>query len=77
MRTVQMTLDEDLVAAVDRAAKKIGATRSEFTRLALREALLRLRTAEAEERHRRGYAQKPVGKREFDIWHDEQSWGTK
>ena len=37
MRTVQMTLDEDLVKAVDKASKRLGTTRSEFTRRALRE----------------------------------------
>jgi hypothetical protein len=32
MKTVQMTLDEQLVKAVDSAAKKLGKTRSGFTR---------------------------------------------
>ena len=77
VKTVQMTLDADLVAAVDRASKKQGTSRSEFTRQALRAALLRLRMLEAEERHRRGYARTPVRKGEFDVWHDEQSWGKK
>ena len=39
MKTVQMTLDENLVKAVDRAAKKLRTTRSAFTRQALRSAL--------------------------------------
>ena len=38
MKTVQMTLDENLVKAVDSAAKKLGTTRSAFTRQALRSA---------------------------------------
>lgn len=76
VRTVQMTLDEELVAAVDRAAKKLGTTRSQFARQALREALTRLRTTEAESRHRRGYARKPVRKGEFDVWSGDQAWGT-
>ncbi|NLH43751.1 MAG: ribbon-helix-helix protein, CopG family [Planctomycetes bacterium] len=77
MRTVQMTLDEELLASVDKAAKKLKTTRSGFTRKALREALDRLTTAELEEKHRRGYEQKPVRKGEFDVWEREQAWGDK
>jgi len=43
MKTVQMTLDENLVKAVDSAAKKLGTTRSGFTREALRNALKEVR----------------------------------
>ena len=39
MKTVQMTLGENLIKAVDSAAKKLGTTRSAFTREALRSAL--------------------------------------
>ena len=39
MRTVQMTLDDDLVDAVDKIVKKLKTTRSAFTRQALRKAL--------------------------------------
>ncbi|MGE5297517.1 MAG: ribbon-helix-helix domain-containing protein [Solirubrobacterales bacterium] len=77
MRTVQMTLDEELLASVDKAAKRLKTTRSGFTRKALREALDRLAIAELEEKHRRGYEQKPVRKGEFDVWEKEQAWGDK
>ncbi len=39
MKTVQMTLDDELLTRVDRAAKKLGTTRSGFARQALRGAL--------------------------------------
>jgi metal-responsive CopG/Arc/MetJ family transcriptional regulator len=74
MKTVQMTLDEELVTRVDRAAKKLGTTRSGFTRQALRDALQRLRVRQLEERHRRGYAAQPVRRGEFDHWAAEQEW---
>ncbi len=74
MKTVQMTLDEDLVARVDRAARKLGTTRSGFTRQALRRELAALAERELERRHRRGYEAKPVRHGEFDVWHDEQVW---
>ena len=39
MRTIQMTLDEDLVKKVDAIANELHTTRSAFTRDALREAV--------------------------------------
>jgi metal-responsive CopG/Arc/MetJ family transcriptional regulator len=74
MRTVQMTLDEQLVEKVDRAARKLRKTRSAFTRDALREALARLATLEKERRHRQGYEARPVESGEFDGWAREQVW---
>jgi metal-responsive CopG/Arc/MetJ family transcriptional regulator len=74
MRTVQMTLEEDLVAKVDRAARKLGTTRSGFTRQALREALRRMDVRRLENKHRRGYTAKPVQSGEFDVWESEQVW---
>lgn len=74
MKTVQMTLDENLVKAVDSAAKKLGTTRSAFTREALRSALKEVRVKELEVRHREGYNRKPVKRGEFSDWESEQAW---
>lgn len=74
MRTVQMTLDRELVESVDGAVKRLGTTRSAFTRRALAEALERLRVKELEERHRRGYERRPVRRGEFTGWEQEQAW---
>ena len=75
MRPVQMTLDEALIDEVDRAAAKLGTTRSAFTREALRQALARVRTRQLEQKHREGYRKKPVTKKEFGAWEREQAWG--
>ncbi len=75
MRTVQMTLDEELVKAVDRAVKRLRTTRSAFARQALRKALENLSVAELEQKHRRGYEHHPAGKKEFTVWENEQNWG--
>ena len=75
MRTVQMTLDDDLVEAVDRVSRQLNTTRSAFTRKALREALARYTAEQQEHRHRQGYRRHPVASDEFSIWEDEQSWG--
>jgi metal-responsive CopG/Arc/MetJ family transcriptional regulator len=74
MKAVQMTLDEDLIVQVDRAARRLKTTRSEFTRRALREALKHLTTLQREAQHRRGYAAQPVEKDEFSGWESEQVW---
>ena len=74
MKTVQMTLDPGLVAHVDRAAARLGVTRSAFTRRALREALERLRLEALELRHREGYRRTPARRGEFDHWEAEQKW---
>jgi metal-responsive CopG/Arc/MetJ family transcriptional regulator len=77
VKTVQMTLNEDLVIAVDKAAKRLHTTRSAFTRKALTEALQKLATYRLERKHREGYKAKPVKEGEFDIWENEQRWGDK
>ena len=74
MKTVQMTLDEDLVEAVDRASRKLGTSRSAFTRDALRQSLNRLRARGLEQRHRAGYSRLPVRRGEFGPWEEEQAW---
>ena len=65
MKTIQMTLDDSLVEAVDRAAESLGTTRSAFTRDALRAALTSLEERELERRHRAGYQRHPVEPGEF------------
>lgn len=75
MKVVQITLDESLAEEVDRAVAKQGATRSGFTREALRRRLAELKTEELERRHRAGYENQPSSPGEFDVWEDEQVWG--
>lgn len=77
MKTVQMTLDEDIVKAVDLVAKQLRTTRSAFTRTALRDALARHSLQQLEHRHRRGYEKHPVCSEEFSAWEDEQAWGDE
>jgi metal-responsive CopG/Arc/MetJ family transcriptional regulator len=74
MKAVQMTLDEDLIAEVDKAVRKLGTTRSGFARQALRAALGKIDQVELERRHRQGYQKKPVRLGEFDLWEGEQIW---
>jgi metal-responsive CopG/Arc/MetJ family transcriptional regulator len=77
MRTVQMTLDEQLLRRVDRAVKETRTTRSSFVRLALNEALRRLQADRLEAKHRAGYLKNPVSANEFSGWEAEQKWGDE
>lgn len=77
MRTIQMTLDDDLVKAVDRLSKKLHTSRSAFTRRALQEALARYRLEKLENKHRQGYEWHPAAFDEFSIWETEQAWGDE
>ena len=77
MRTIQMTLDENLVKAVDRVTKKLKTTRSAFTRKALQEALARYSIEQLERKHRQGYERQPAAGDEFSVWESEQVWGDE
>jgi CopG family transcriptional regulator / antitoxin EndoAI len=77
MKTVQMTLDEDLVKAVDRVSKQLRTSRSAFTREALREALARHSIEQLEREHRKGYERHPVTTDEFSVWESEHTWGDE
>ena len=74
MRTIQMTLDDDLVKAVDRVSKQLHTSRSAFTRKALHEALARFSLEQLERKHRQGYERQPVSADEFSVWETEQAW---
>jgi metal-responsive CopG/Arc/MetJ family transcriptional regulator len=75
MRTIQMTLDDDLVENVDRVVKKLKTSRSAFTRKALKDAIRQVNINMLEKRHKKGYGHYPVSKTEFSVWEPEQEWG--
>ena len=64
MITIQMTLDDNLVKAVDRVSKELSTSRSAFTRKALQDALVRYKIEQLERKHRRGYEQNPMASNE-------------
>ena len=76
MKTVQMTLDDDLIKLVDKTAKTLNANRSGFTRDALRQALHQYNTKRLEEQHKAGHEKLPVTDNEFSVWEEEQVWGA-
>ena len=77
MRTVQMTLDDELVEAVDGVVKRLHTTRSAFARKALKDAIRQVKIDMLEKKHKRGYERHPVGKTEFSVWGPEQEWSDE
>jgi hypothetical protein len=72
VKTVQVVLDEQLLRAVDREARRAKLNRSEVFRLAARQYLERRRIEELERRHREGYERFPPV--EFDVWDRVAAW---
>jgi metal-responsive CopG/Arc/MetJ family transcriptional regulator len=74
IKTVQMTIDETLLAQVDNAVTELGTNRSAFVRHALELALKQLQIQKLEKQHQVGYERQPQTADEFDIWQEEQVW---
>lgn len=74
MKTVQMTIDEELLEAVDTAVRDLRTSRSAFLRDALQQALKQMQIASLERQHIAGYERYPVAPDEFDVWQNEQVW---
>jgi metal-responsive CopG/Arc/MetJ family transcriptional regulator len=77
MKTIQMTIDDDLLAEVDRATEALQTNRSAFIRSALQLALRQYAIRQLEEQHALGYQRKPLQPGEFDEWEAEQQWGDE
>ena len=77
MRTIPMTLDDNLVKVVERISKRLNTNRSAFTKMALREALSHYDLEQLEHKHRQGYEKYPVNDDEFSFWEKEQAWGDE
>jgi len=74
METVQIVLDDKLLSAADKAARRSRVNRSQLVREALREYLQRLEMKAREERDREGYAKKPPADEEWQGWESEAAW---
>jgi metal-responsive CopG/Arc/MetJ family transcriptional regulator len=75
MKTIQLTIDEPLLTAVDKQISDLNTTRSAFIREALLKALQGYKIAQLEQKHAEGYLRHPVEPGEFDTWETEQAWG--
>jgi metal-responsive CopG/Arc/MetJ family transcriptional regulator len=72
MKTIRMTIDEELLNLVDTAVQALGTNRSAFLREALRLALKRMQIVAMEKQQIAGYKRYPLQAAEFDVWQSEQ-----
>ena len=74
MATIQVVIDEPLLRAADRAARRQNMNRSSLMRSALREHLKTLRIREMEKADREGYERHPEDPREGALWEKVAAW---
>jgi metal-responsive CopG/Arc/MetJ family transcriptional regulator len=77
IKTIQMTIDEELLISVDALVHELGTSRSALIRTSLEEMLRRHRIRAMEAQHTRGYELHPVQPGEFDDFQAEQVWGAE
>ena len=75
METIELTIDESLLAEVDRVTRSLAMTRADFARIALELALRNEKIIALEQQHAQGYARHPAKSDDFAEWESEQVWG--
>ena len=74
MQTIELTIDETLLAKLDQVTSKLSLTRSAFIQQSLEAALQQQEIIAQERRHAEGYARHPVQPGEFDEWETVRVW---
>lgn len=76
MKTIQITIDEQLLSRLDAAEEVRRAGRSAVLRRAVSEYLDRQRRAAIARQYRQAYGADPGLGDEFEGWEDEAAWPT-
>ena len=74
METIELTLDESLLAQVQQATKALEMTPSDFIKVALERAVQQRDVIAKERRDAQAYAEQPQRAEEIEAWLDEQAW---
>ena len=77
IKTIQITIPQELLARIDRTVTDLDTNRSAFARKAFEDALFRLRIEEMERQDAEGYALFPQDPDEFALWESAQDWGSE
>jgi len=75
METIQVTIDEKLLADAERTARSLEMSRSDFIRVALERALQQRQIIALERQDAQGYIDHPQQPEEIEEWQSEQDWG--
>ena len=74
METIQLTIDESLMAQVQNATDALHMSTSDFMTVALERALRQQEIIAKERRDAQAYAEKPQEAEEIEEWQHEQVW---
>lgn len=74
MKTIQITIDPELLHLIDNDEESMEKGRSAFLRQAVRYYLEQKRLKSISEKYRSGYTQGLVKDDDLSIWEDEQVW---
>ena len=75
METIQLSIDESLLAEVQQATSALQMTPSDFIKVALERALQQREIIAKERRDVQGYLDNPQQAEEIEEWQSEQDWG--
>ncbi len=75
METIQLSIDESLLAEVQQATNALHMTPSDFIKVALERALQQREIIAKERRDAQGYLEHPQQPEEIEEWQSEQEWG--
>jgi metal-responsive CopG/Arc/MetJ family transcriptional regulator len=77
MKNVQITIDDETLARVDRVGRPLGLNRSAIVRQALRQWLRRHAVESFEHQWIAALQEKPDDAARADDWLESQAWGRK
>jgi len=74
METIQLSIDESLLAEVQQATSALQMTPSDFIKVALERAVQQHETIAKERQLAEAYSKHPQRLEEIEEWQDEQYW---
>ena len=77
MKTIQMEIDDTLLAEIERVTQANGITTSEFICNTLKRVIKESSLSELEKQHEKGYKKLPISEEDIETWETEQVWGNK
>lgn len=75
MPTIEVIMDESLLAEAEQAANVLQMTRLDFIKLAVERALQQCETIALERQDAQAYLDQPQDPEEIEEWQSEQDWG--
>jgi len=75
VKTIRITLPQELLTKIDRTVAELDINRSGFALQAFEDALFRLWVAKMEQQHAEAYVRRPKNQNEMALRENIQDWG--